>query len=82
MTHLQIIDDQIQVVTNAHEVLYLNLHLVDHVMERGDVVLTRKDIALQFLDFVIENEFELLKLLSLLLQLDDSGIFVLNCSTS
>ena len=82
MTHLQIIDDQIQVVTNAHEVLYLNLHLVDHVMERGDVVLTRKDIALQFLDFVIENEFELLKLLSLFLQLDDSGIFVLNCSTS
>ena len=82
MTHLQIIDDQVQVVTDAHEVLYLNLHLVDHVMKRGDVVLTRKNIALQFLDLVIENEFKLLKLLCLLLQLDDSGIFVLNRGTS
>ena len=52
MTHLQIIDDQVQVVTDAHEVLYLNLHLVDHVMKRGDVVLTRKDITLQFFDLV------------------------------
>ena len=82
MTHLQIIDDQVQVVTDAHEVLYLNLHLVDHVMERGDVVLTRKDITLQFFDLVIENEFKLLKLLCLLLQLYYPSIFILYGGTS
>ena len=78
VAHLEIIDNQVQVVRDALEVLHLNLHLVDLLMERGNVILTRQNVTLQLLDLVIEHEFELLQLLSLLLELDDSGFFVLN----
>ena len=80
--HFKIIDDQVKVVTDSLEMLDLDLHLVDLLVQAGNVILTRQDISLQFLDLVIEHELELFKLLCLLLQLDDACIFILNGGTS
>lgn len=62
--------------------LHFNLHLVDLFMEGGNIVLSRKDITLEFLDFVIKHELKLFKLLSLFLELDDTSIFVFNGGSS
>jgi len=76
--HSQIINDQIQVVTDPVEMLDFDLHLVNLLMQARNIVLTRQNISLQFFNFVIKNEFEFLKFLSLLLQLHDASIFVLD----
>ena len=78
VAHLEIVDDQVKVCTNAMEVFNLDLHLVNLLVEGGDVVLARQNVSLQLLNLVVKHEFELLELLSLLFQLDNPGVFVLN----
>ena len=80
--HLKVIDNKVKVVTDPRKVLHLYLHLVDLLVQAGNIVLTRQDISLQLLDLVVKDEFELLQLLCLLLQLDDAGILVLNGRSS
>ena len=82
VTHLQVIHNQIKVVTDALEVLHFDLHLVNLLMERSNVVFTRQDVTLELLDLVIEDEFELFKLLSLLLEFNDATIFVFDRRSS
>ena len=52
------------------------------LMQRGNVVLTRQNVTLKLLNLIVEHEFELFKLLSFLLELNDPGIFVLNSGPS
>ena len=40
--------------------LDFDLHLVDLLVERSNVILARQNVTLQLLDLVIEYEFELL----------------------
>lgn len=80
MAHLEIVDDQVEVCTDAMEVFDLDLHLVDLLVEGGDVVFARQNVSLQLLDLVVKHELELLELLSLLFQLNNSSILVLNSS--
>lgn len=47
-------------------------------MQRCNVVLSRQNITLQFLNLVIEYEFELLKLLGLFLEFNNASVLVLN----
>ena len=82
VTHLQVIHDQVKIITDALEVFHFDLHLVHLLVEGGDVVLTRQDIALQLLDLVIEDEFELFELLGLLLEFDDAAILVFDRRSS
>lgn len=80
--HFQIVNNQIEVVTDSLEVSHFDLHLVDLLMQAGDVVFTRQDISLQLFDLIIKHELEFLKLLRLFLQLDDAEILVLNRGAS
>ena len=56
--------------------LNFDLHLIDLFVQRGDIVFTRKDIALQLLDLIIKHELELFELLRLLFELNNAGILV------
>ena len=82
VSHLEIVDDQVQVVANTLEMLNLNLHLVDLLVQRRNVVFSGQNISLELLDFVIKHEFELFKLLSFLLKLNNAIVFVVNSSTT
>lgn len=76
VAHLEIAHNEVQVGTDSVEVLHLNLHLSDLLVEGGDVVLAGQDVPLQLLDLVVEHELKLLQLLRLLLQFDDAGILI------
>ena len=80
--HLEIVHDQVQVVTDALEVLHLDLHLVDTLVQGSNIVLTGQNISLELLDLVIKHKLELFKLLRLLLKLDDACVLVLNRGSS
>jgi len=82
VSHLEIIDDQIEVVTDALEMFHFNLHLVDLFMERKDVVFSWLDVTLQLLNLVIKHELKLLEFLCLLFKLNDTSIFVFNGSST
>ena len=58
------------------------MHLVHLLVEGCDIVLTGQDISLELLDLVIEHKFELFKLLSFLLKLNDAIVFVVNSCTT
>ena len=82
VAHLEIIDNQVKVGTYGLEVLYFDLHPVDLVVELSDVCFSWQYVSLELFDLVVEHEFELLKLLSLLFELDDPDVFLFNCAFS
>jgi hypothetical protein len=64
------------------EMLKLLSHLVSLLVEFLDFNFTGSNITLKFLDFVIEDELEFFKLLSLLFQIINSLILVADGSLS
>ena len=78
LSHSQVVDNECQVLVDSVEVLELLAHLVCLLVEFLNLDLSGTNISLQFLDLVVEYELELFKLLGLLLEIDDSLIFVLN----
>jgi hypothetical protein len=64
------------------EMLKLLSHLVSLLIEFLDFNFTGSNITLKFLDFVIEDELEFFKLLSLLFQIINSLILVADGSLS
>jgi len=82
LSHSEIVDDQGQVLVDSVEVSELLSHLVGLLIELLDVELPWPNISLQLLDLVVEHELELLKLLGLLLEVNDSVILVLDGSIS
>ena len=59
--------------------LLFRSHLGSLFIQFLDLNLFWANVTLQLLDLVIENKFELFKLLNLLLQLRDLDVFLLNC---
>ena len=80
--HLQVIDNEVKVVTNSLEVLHFDLHLVDLLVKRRNVVFSGQNVSLQLLDLVVEHEFKFLEFLRLLFQLNDTSVFVFNGRSS
>lgn len=78
LPHSEIIDDKSQVLVHPIEVFQLLSHLVGLLVKRLDLELSWTDVTLQLLDLVVENEFEFFKLLSLLLEINDTFVFVLD----
>jgi len=76
LSHSKIINDQGQVLIDSVEVLQLLSHDVGLLIELLDLKLSWTNVSLKLLDFVIKHELELLKLLSLLFQIDDSLILI------
>lgn len=74
--HLKIFDNQAQVHEHPIEVKSLLLHLIGLLLQLINSVATGSNVPLQLLDLVVKNKFELLQLLSLLLQIVDSLLLV------
>jgi hypothetical protein len=78
LPHSEIVNDESKILIDSVEMLELLPHDVGLLLKFLNFYLSRSDISLQLLDFVIQNELEFLKLLSLLLQVNNSLIFVLD----
>lgn len=76
VAHLEILNNEFQVCADGLEVLHFDLHLIDLFVQRGDIVFTGKDIALQLLDLIIKHELELFELLRLLFEFNNASILV------
>lgn len=78
LAHAQVVHDQHQVLVYSVKVFLLRSHLVCLLIKLRNVKLLRADVSFEFFDFVVENKFELLKLLNFLLQLSDLMVFLFN----
>lgn len=78
LSHSQVVDNECQVLVDSVEVLELLTHLIRLLIELLNLDFSRPNISLQLLDLVIKYELELFKLLSFLLEIDNSLIFVLD----
>jgi len=78
LPHAEIVDDKSQVLIDPIEMLQLLPHLVRRLVQSLNFKLTWSDISLQLLDFIIQDELELFKLLRLLFEINDSPIFILD----
>jgi hypothetical protein len=78
LSHPEVVDDQSQVLVDPVEMFELLSHFVRLLIQFLNFQLSRSDISFQFLDFVIQHEFEFFKLLSFFLKIVDSFIFVLD----
>lgn len=78
LSHSEIIDNQSQILVNTIKVFELLSHLVCLFIEHLNFKLTWPNVSLKFLDLIVEHKLEFLKLLSFLLEINDSLIFVLN----
>ncbi len=76
LSHAKIVHDQSQVIVHTIKVLELLSHLVGLLIEALNLNFTGSDISLEFLNFVIKDELELLQLLGLLLQVVDALVLV------
>ena len=56
--------------------LQLEIHFLDLSPQISDLAFSRLDLPLQFLNFIVKHELELLELLVLLLQVEDALFFV------
>jgi len=59
--------------------LELRSHLVRLLIQILYLDFSGSDISLQLFDFIVKHEFELFKLLGLLLELKDAVVFLLDC---
>jgi len=82
LSHSEIIHDKSKILIDSVEMLQLLPHDVGLLLELLNFNFSRADISLELLDFVIKNELELLKFLSLLFQVNNSLIFVLDSGLS
>lgn len=78
LSHSQVIDNKCQVLVDSIEVLQFLAHLVRLLVELLNFDFSRPNISLELLDLIIKYELELFKLLSFLLKVDNSLIFVLD----
>jgi len=76
LSHSKIINNQSQVLVDSIEVLEFLSHLVGLLVEHLNFKFSRTNVSLKLLDLVIQDKFEFLKLLSLLLEINDSLVFV------
>jgi hypothetical protein len=76
LSHSEIINNQCQVQVHSIEVLQLLTHLVCLLIQGLNLELSWTDISLQLLDLIIEHKLELLQLLGLLLEIDDTLVLV------
>jgi len=82
LSHSEIIHDKSKILIDSVEMLQLLPHDVGLLLELLNFNFSWADISLELLDFVIKNELELLKFLSLLFQVNNSLIFVLDSGLS
>jgi len=82
LSHSEIINDKSKILIDSVEMLQLLPHDVGLLLELLNFNFSWADISLELLDFVIKNELELLKFLSLLFQVNNSLIFVLDSGLS
>ena len=78
LSHSEIIHDKSKILIDSVEMLQLLPHDVGLLLELLNFNFSWADISLELFDFVIKNELELLKFLSLLFQVNNSLIFVLD----
>jgi len=76
--HLQILHNENQVLVHSGEEFDFLLHLGGLLIQRLNGALSGLDFTLELLDFVVQHELELLKLLRLLLQLLDSFLLIID----
>lgn len=67
----EVVDDVAEISIDLIVVLEVLVHLVCLLLEASDFHLSGRDIALELLDLVVEDELELLELLRLLFELID-----------
>ena len=77
LSHPELIHDQDKILVHPVELLLFGSHLVRHFIQLLDLGLLWTDVLSEFLDLVIQNELELLKLLNLLLLFLDALLFLL-----
>ena len=71
LSHAQIIHNQFELFGDAVEHFHFELHSVYSLVEGRDRVVTRSNFTLQLPNFVVKYKFEFLKLLRLLLQVNN-----------
>jgi hypothetical protein len=82
LTHAEILNNQEQVLVYTCEVVNFLFHRVSLLLQFVQLLLAGTNVALQLLDLVIQHKLELLKLLSLFLQIVNSLILVPNGSVA
>lgn len=82
LSHSEIINDQGQVLIYPVEVFQLLTHFVGLLIQSLNFRFSWTNVSLKLLDLVIKYEFELLKLLGLLFQIDDTLVLVFDSLVS
>lgn len=78
LSQMKIIDNKCKMQINSLEVSKFLLHLVSFLFKYSNLSFSGTNVSLEFLDLVVEHEFELLKLLRLPTKFMNLAVFVLD----